>query len=234
MGRASNPARVSPRTFATALALASLVLAACSPDVTGGTRDVDDDCVCDCELGCGPSGPERPEEVVAATGSGDAAAGVGGGAPGAVGGGGGASGPGGGGGGAGGGGGGGGDVGIGCVEGASRVAFAEDGAAHETCAVDAALGALNHVTATLSDGHTLILGFTGQAPAADACVGIALRAPGNRTAENDWQSGDDCELAITRYDDRVIGTFAATLAPVLDVELGSRVLSAGELDLARR
>lgn len=240
MAHHALPFLASARTVAAAAALASLVATACSPDVTGGTRDAEDDCVCDCELGCGPEGPERPEEeadAASGTSSGETSAGSGGGEPGP--GGGGGEGPGGGGdaggggGGDGGSGGAGGGAGVACVAGASRIAVDVDGAGVETCAVDASLGALNHVTAVLADGHTLIVSFTGQSPSADACVGIAMRAPGNTTAENDWQSGDACDLAITGYDDRVVGTFAATLSPVSDPALGARILGGGELDLAR-
>lgn len=212
----------------------------CSPDVTGGTRDLDEDaCVCDCELGCGPEGPERPEgdDQAAATGSGDtAASGDDAGSGGAAGdGGGGAAADGGGGADAdgGGGAGAGGGASVACAAGMSRIAVAIDGAAVESCDVDASLGALNHVTATLADGHTLIVSFTGQTPSEDACVGVAMRRPGNTSSENDWQSGDGCELGVSSYGDRVIGTFAAVLAPVSDVALGERVLTAGELDLAR-
>jgi len=33
--------------------------AGCAPDVVGGTRVIEDACVCDCELGCGLDGPAR-------------------------------------------------------------------------------------------------------------------------------------------------------------------------------
>lgn len=235
----ARPALVD-RVAAAALAVGawSPIGVGCSPDVTGGTRDLDEDaCVCDCELGCGPEGPERPEgdDQAAATASGETSATGAGGAGGAtVDGAGGSTADGGGGAGADGGGGAGGSAGVACVEGMSRIAVSVDGDAVETCAVDASLGALNHVTATLSDGHTLIVSFTGQSPADDACVGVAMRRPGNTSSENDWQSGSACELRVSAYDERVIGTFAATLAPVSDVELGQRVLTAGQLDLARR
>jgi hypothetical protein len=213
--------RGAPILAPAALVVALVAAAACAPDVVGGTRDVEDDaCFCDCELGCGPEGPEQPDagaDVAAAqgTGSGDGAAdGAGGSSPAASG--------------AGGGGGGGGA----CPEGASTIEVTIDGEPHVSCDVEATLGALSHATAALDDGHTLVLSWNGGAPSDDACVGIALRAPGNETAENDWQSGDDCQLAVDEADGRVVGTFSATLDPVSDVELGARVLTAGALDLA--
>ncbi|MFZ5477293.1 MAG: hypothetical protein ACOZNI_11015 [Myxococcota bacterium] len=118
-----------------------------------------------------------------------------------------------------------------CDDGADVLSGLVDGVSRESCAAELSAGGLNHVSGVLDDGVLLVVNFTGQEAADDVCVGFGMRRDPDATA-NDWQATDTCDVDVSEYGARVVGTFSGTLSPVSDTSLGDVVLTEGHFDVA--